>query len=106
LPIASSDQPEAGGPRKLLFGLASDGVYTAFPVTREAVVSYTAIPPLPWQAMAVSFLLHFPWGHPHRTLSGILPCEARTFLSCGLAAPAAAITCLTSVFIKFSNLAL
>ena len=30
-----------------LFGLASDGVYTAIPVTGYAVVSYTAIPPLP-----------------------------------------------------------
>ncbi len=30
-----------------LFGLASDGVYTASTVTGEAVVSYTAIPPLP-----------------------------------------------------------
>ena len=32
---------------------------------------------------AVSFLLHWPWGHPHRTLSGTLPCEARTFLTEG-----------------------
>ena len=30
---------------------------------------------------AVSFLLHFPGSHLHRTLSGILPYEARTFLS-------------------------
>ena len=42
-----------------------------------------------------SFLLHFPWSRLHRTLSGILPCEARTFLICGLSAPADAITCLT-----------
>ncbi len=27
------------------------------------------------------FLLHLPWSRLHRTLSGILPCEARTFLS-------------------------
>ena len=39
------------------------------------------------------FLLHFPGSHLHRTLSGILPCEARTFLTCGLSALAAAITC-------------
>ncbi len=26
-------------------------------------------------------LLHWPWSHLHRTLSGILPCEARTFLT-------------------------
>ena len=30
------------------------------------------------------FLLHWPWSHLHRTLSGILPCEARTFLTCRL----------------------
>ncbi len=30
------------------------------------------------------FLLHFPWSRLHRTLSGILPCEARTFLTCRL----------------------
>ena len=28
------------------------------------------------------FLLHWPWSHLHRTLSGILPYEARTFLTC------------------------
>ena len=32
----------------------------------------------PWTA--VSFLLHFPGSHLHRTLSGTLPFEARTFL--------------------------
>ena len=30
------------------------------------------------------FLLHFPGSHLHRTLSGILPYEARTFLTCSL----------------------
>ena len=29
-------------------------------------------------------LLHYPWSRLHRTLSGILPCEARTFLTCSL----------------------
>ena len=75
-----------------LFGLASDGVYTALPVTSEAVVSYTAVSALP-RGAAVSFLLHFPEGFPYRPLAGILPCEARTFLTCGLSAPAAAILC-------------
>ena len=28
-----------------------------------------------------AFLWHFPRGHPHRALPGILPCGARTFLS-------------------------
>jgi len=38
LPVASSDQPENVGRAALhvlLFGLAPDGVYQAFPVTRE-----------------------------------------------------------------------
>ena len=47
-PAASSDLP---GSRRaalcFLLDLASDGVYTALPVARQAVVSYTAIPPLP-----------------------------------------------------------
>ena len=42
-----------------------------------------------------SFLLHWPGSHLHRTLSGILPYEARTFLTCSLSAFAAAIVCAT-----------
>ena len=66
-------------------------------VTSKAVVSYTTFPPL-LRACALSglFLLHFPWSYLHRTLSGILPYEARTFLVCCLSAIAAAITYLTS----------
>ena len=53
LPPGSSDLPESRRATVcFLFGLASDGVYTAFYVTIEAVVSYTAIPPLP------RFILH------------------------------------------------
>lgn len=37
------------------------------------------------------FLLHYPWSRLHRTLSGTLPWEARTFLTCGLSTLAAAI---------------
>ena len=74
LPAASSDQPEAGGPRTPRFGLASDGVYNAASVTRDAVVSYSALSPLPYPHMglAVYFLLHFPGSHLHRPLAGIL----------------------------------
>ena len=56
-PVPLSDPPEnmTGSHIRFLFGLASDGVYMAFSVTRETVVSYTAFPPLPWQAMAVYF---------------------------------------------------
>ena len=60
-------------------------------VATEPVVSYTAISPLPFRScpentyfptapMAVFFLLHLPWSRLHRMLSGIPPCEARTFL--------------------------
>ena len=38
-----------------------------------------------WKTSGIS-LLHFPWSHLHRTLSGTLPCEARTFLSLHLSA--------------------
>ena len=69
-----------GPPYRFLFCLAPSGVYTASYVTARAVVSYTAIPPLPAKP-AVSFLLHWPSGRPDRTLSGTLPCGARTFLT-------------------------
>ena len=36
-----------GPPYRFLFGLASDGVYTALPVTSQAVGSYPTIPPSP-----------------------------------------------------------
>ncbi len=49
LPLNSSDLPKSRRAALCsLFGLASNGVYTASPVTRRAVVSYTAIPPLPF----------------------------------------------------------
>jgi len=74
----------SGGPplNVLLFGLAPDGVYHAFSVTRKAVSSYLAISPLPAasQPQAVYFLWHFPWGHPRSLLATTLPCGARTFL--------------------------
>ena len=86
LPPDSRDLPESkDGQSTFLFGLASDGVYRAMSVTSHAVVSYTAFPPLPAKAGGL-FLLHFLGSHLHRTLSGILPCEARTFLTCCLSA--------------------
>ena len=73
-----------------LFGFAPGGVYNAISVARNAVGSYPTLSPLPRQHScppnrsigtmdrnaggAVSFLWHFPWGHPRRTLSGtVLP---------------------------------
>ena len=98
-PAASSNLPKAGGPRQRFRSVLLRMGFTCAPsVAREAVVSYTALPPLPSQEEGGSFLLHFPWSRLHRTLSGILPCEARTFLICNLSAPADAITCLTCVF--------
>jgi len=48
LPAASSDLPEAGGPRHCFCSvLLRMGFTCALSVTRKAVVSYTALPPLP-----------------------------------------------------------
>ena len=83
LPAASSDPPEnrPGKPIVLCLVLLRMGFTCAPLVTLRAVVSYTAFPPLPGKPGGL-FLLHWPWSHLHRTLSGILPCEARTFLTC------------------------
>ena len=48
-----------GQPYGPMYGLASDGVYRASSVTRRAVSSYLAFPPLPAKAGGL-FLLHFP----------------------------------------------
>ena len=47
LPMVSSVQPSAGGPRTHLLELAPNGVYMATAVTSGTVVSYTTFPPLP-----------------------------------------------------------
>ena len=84
LPAASSNLPKAGGPRQRFCSVLLRMGFTYAPsVTREAVVSYTALPPLPGKPGG-TFLLHYPWSRLHQTLSGILPCEARTFLTCSL----------------------
>ncbi len=86
LPQGSSDLPgdrpesRGGQPSSLLLDLAPDGACHAVTVTSNAVVSYTAVSPLPGISRAVFSLLRFPAGHPGRTLSVILPCGARTFL--------------------------
>ena len=63
LPAASSDLPKAGGPRQSFVSvLLRMGFTCALPVTSEAVVSYTAIPPLPqkWRYISVALSLEFP----------------------------------------------
>src|SRR5215207_9186781 len=73
---------DGGGPPSLL-DLAPGGVYRATPVTRCAVVSYTAVSPLPVRALAVCSLWHCPAGRPGSLLATTLPCGARTFLGGG-----------------------
>ena len=81
LPAGSSDLPETDGPPCALCSVLLRMGFTCAPaVTSRAVVSYTALPPLPGKPGG-TFLLHCPWSRLHRTLSGILPCEARTFLT-------------------------
>jgi hypothetical protein len=77
------------------FGLASDEVYHArFPVTTaKSVVSYTAFSPLPARSRRFVSLWHcLGRSPPAGRYPASLPCEARTFLSRSLSAPAAAIT--------------
>ena len=79
LPWSSGGQPSNAPLR----GLAPDGVCHATRVTARAVGSYSAVSPLPGAASRprrFAFLWHFPRGHPHRALPGILPYGARTFL--------------------------
>ena len=76
------------------------GFTYALPVTGKAVVSYTALPPFPAEAGG-TFLLHYPWSCLRRTLSGILPCEARTFLSLPLSVLQAATAYFASVFCAY-----
>ena len=93
LPDASSNLPKAGGPRQRFCSvLLRMGFTYARSVTSAAVVSYTALPPLPYSGITGTggiFLLHYPWSRLHRTLSGILPCEARTFLTVSLSSETA-----------------
>ena len=85
-PPASSSLPGADGPPFApCSALLRMGFTYAPSVTTRAVVSYTAFPPLHTLVCGL-FLLHCPWSRLRQTLSGILPCEARTFLSRSLSA--------------------
>ena len=81
LPICSSNLPESWRATIcFLLGLASSGVYTD-PRCYHRSGSLLHYHFILTSKLAVLFLLHFPWSRLHRTLSGILPCEARTFLT-------------------------
>jgi hypothetical protein len=75
------------GPRLVPYlALLRVGFTEPLTVTRSAVVSYTAVSPLPdplARPSAVCSLLHFPSPRDARPLAGTLPCGARTFLGAG-----------------------
>ena len=66
-----------------LFGLAPDGVYPAADVATSAVSSYLAISTLPDPLPAIGgiFSVALSITSRRRSLTGILLCGARTFLS-------------------------
>ena len=68
-----------GNSLRLLLGLAPDGVYQADAVARNAGELLPHLFTLTAYA-AVSFLWHFPAGHPGWLLATTLPYGARTFL--------------------------
>ncbi len=81
LPAGSSDLPEGrpGKPIAFLLVLLRMGFTEPrlLPAGR-----WSLTPPFHhYRLRGCIFLLHWPWSRLHRTLSGILPCEARTFLT-------------------------
>ncbi len=95
LPYTSSNLPgnSDGQPSDVpLFGLAPDGVYQAFPVTRKtgALLPHRftlTCPTIAMDGQAVFFLLHFPSRHRDSTLWSVLSCGVRTFLQAGSPLP-------------------
>ena len=69
-----------------LFGLASDGVYMCPACCQAGGSLLHCLSTLTRNWPCGLFLLHCPWSRLRQTLSGILPCEARTFLSRSLSA--------------------
>ena len=86
-PDGSSDLP---GSRRAalcsLFGLASSGVYMCPLCYQRGGSLLHCLSTLTCENTGGLFLLHCPWSHLRQTLSGTLPFEARTFLSCTLSA--------------------
>ena len=82
LPAASSDPPENRPGKPIVFirscfgwGLHGSARYRTDGSLLHCLSTLTCL------AAGGLFLLHWPWSHLHRTLSGILPYEARTFLT-------------------------
>jgi len=96
LPDASCDltRERGGQPRRSSIRSCSGWGLPGRKVTPSPVSSYLTISPLPFVRLRLRkggmFLWHFPWSRLHWTLSSILPCGARTFLSRSLSALAAA----------------
>ena len=78
-----------------LFGLASSGVYMCPDCYQPGGELLPRLSILTREVSGGLFLLHWSGSRLHRTLSGTLPYEARTFLTCGLSALAAATICPT-----------
>ena len=86
-PAGSSNLPESRRAALCsLFGLASNGVYMDPSCYQESGGLLHHLSTLTPACRCGIFLLHFPWSRLRQTLSGILPCEARTFLICSLSA--------------------
>ena len=86
-PADSSDLPESRRAALcFLFGLASNEVYMC-PVCYQPGGSLLHCLSTLTGRTGGLFLLHCLWSRLRQTLSGILPCEARTFLSHGLSVP-------------------
>ena len=82
-PDSSSDLPESRRAALcFLFGLASSGVYMCPPCYQRGGSLLHCLSTLTCENAGGLFLLHCPWSHLRQTLSGTLPFEARTFLSC------------------------
>ena len=69
----------SGPPHSFLFGLASDGVYMCPSCYQQGGSLLHCHFTLTLSGGI--FLLHWSWDRSRQTLSGILPCEARTFLT-------------------------
>ena len=97
MPITSSDLPKAGGPRQRFVSvLLRMGFTYALSVTSQAVVSYTALPPLPVKP-AVHFCCTFPGVTSARRYLASCPVKP------GLSSPAAFRYC-GSDHLSYSNL--